>query len=291
MAGLTGLLEGAEQLRPLPAAAGRVIAMLSSDQPDLLEVAQIVRLDETLSLAVLRAANSAVYGVPGRSFDLREATVRLGVRTLSKLVLELQVAGLLKAEMSSFGLRRGALWRGALGGAIAAEGLASDHAPELRDLAFVGALFRDIGKLVIEVRHGGEYERMVATHLSAGVSFDQAERAAFGADHAEVGAALATHWGLPPRIADAVRWHHAPPPPESAGHDPLFDLVHTADLVCLWADLCVGVDGLQYRVSEHVREALSLTRRDVERRIAIVWDNLRAAEEALAPAQPERRSA
>ncbi len=31
-----------------------------------------------------------------------------------------------------------------------------------------------------------------------------------GADHAEFGALLATHWKLPPELVEAIRWHHAP---------------------------------------------------------------------------------
>ena len=101
-----------------------------------------------LSIAVLRLANSAKFGVPGREFNLREATVRLGVRSLSRIVLQQQVSGVLAGDVRAFGLRRGALWRGALAGAFAAEKLASIHAPDVQEQSFVCALLRDIGKLV-----------------------------------------------------------------------------------------------------------------------------------------------
>ncbi len=291
MAGMNRLLEGADRLRPLPMTATRVIGILTSDDPDLQEVAEIVRLDDALSIAVLRLANSAKYGVPGKEFDLREATVRLGVKPMSKLVLQQQVGNTLGGDVRAFGLRRGAMWRGALGGAFAAEKLAKLHEPELQELSFVSALLRDIGKLVLDIKHGADYERKVAEHLTPTTTFDQAERTAFGADHAEVGAALAEHWKLPPRVCDAIGNHHAPPAADERTHDKLYDIVHAADTICLWAGLAVGSDGLQYRLEPHVRESLQLSRTEAEAEITEMWANLRAAEDELKIDRGDRKVA
>ncbi len=291
MAGMNRLLEGADRLRPLPVSSARVIEILSGDEPDLHEVAEIVRLDDALSIAVLRLANSAKFGVPGREFNLREATIRLGVKSLSRIVLQQQVSTVLDGDVRAFGLRRGALWRGALGGAFAAEKLAAMHASEVKEQAFVCALLRDIGKLVLDLKHGADYERLVAEHLTPNTTFDQAERAAFGADHAEVGAALAEHWKLPPEVADAIRHHHTPPTPDDRNHSVLYDIVHGADTICLWAGLAVGSDGLQYRLAPHVRESLALTRTESENEISLMWESLRAAEDVLKIGHDDRRVA
>lgn len=291
MAGMNRLLEGADRLRPMPVTAARVIEILSSSEPDLNEVAEIVRLDDALSIGVLRLANSVKFGVPGREFNLREATVRLGVRSLSRIVLQQQVSTVLSGDVRAFGLRRGALWRGALAGAFAAEKLASVHAPQVHEQSFVCALLRDIGKLVLDIKYGAEYERLVAEHLTPNTTFDQAERAAFGADHAEVGAALAEHWKLPSCVSDAIRYHHAPPTPDKPEHNVLFDIVHGADTLCLWAGLAVGSDGLQYCFAPHVRESLGLTRSEAETEISRMWESLRAAEESLKGDSPDQRVA
>jgi len=285
------LLDGFDRLRPIPTTVTRVAGLLAEAEPDLREIAEIVRVDEALSLAVLRRANSSAYGVPGREFNLREATVRLGSKGLSKIVLEQQMSGVFDGDLAAFGLRRGALWRGAMGGALAAESLARTHAPGSEELCFVCALLRDIGKLLLDLRHGATYEAKLLEHLGPDTTFCEAERAAFGADHAQIGAAMASHWGLPARVAEAIRTHHEPPTPEDEGHDPVFDIVHAADIVCLWGGLAIGCDGLQYRLLPHVRASLRLKRETAELEITKMWTNLRVAEESLAAQQPGRQSA
>ncbi|MFT5422745.1 MAG: HD-like signal output (HDOD) protein [Phycisphaerales bacterium] len=285
------LLDGFENLRPIPITVTRVASLLAEPEPDLQEIAEIVRVDEALSLAVLRRANSSAYGVPGREFNLREATVRLGSKGISKIVLEQQMGEVFDGDLEAFGLRRGAMWRGALGGALAAESLARTHAPGSEELCFVCALLRDVGKLLLDAKYGADYETKLEEHLSPTTAFCEAERAAFGADHAEIGAAMASHWGLPARVVEAIRFHHEPPTPDTEGHDVVFDIVHAADIVSLWGGLAIGCDGLQYKLSPHVRESLKLKRETAEFEITKMWTNLRVTEEALAPHQPGRRSA
>ena len=285
------LLEGFEKLRPIPVTLTRVMGLLAESESDLQEIAEIVRVDEAISLAVLRRANSAAYGVPGREFNLREAVVRLGSKGLSKVVLEQQTLEVFDGDLDAFGLRRGAMWRGAISGALAAESLARIHAPGKEELCFVCALLRDVGKLLLDARHGAEYEPMVKPHLNKNTSFCEAERAAYGSDHAQIGSAMTAHWGLPSQVSQAIATHHEPPAPDSDGHSLIFDIVHAADIICLWGGLSIGSDGMQYRLSPHVRESLSLNSKSADLEITRMWTNLRKIEETLDPQQIERQTA
>ncbi len=269
-----------DRLPAMPAAMARAIPLLMEPDSELRELEKVIRQDEALAAAVLRLANSARYGAPGQHFDLRRAVARLGRGPLRRCILAQQMSGAVSGDNAAFGLERGAMWRSALGGAIAAEELARRHSPEDSALAFVCGLFRDIGKLAMNVHYGGGYFALVSAHERTGGSFIEAERAAHGFDHAQVGAALARRWSLPERIAKSIELHHAPPS-SAPEHDLLFDIVHAADVTCLWAGLGVGVDGLEYRLAEHVRTGLKLDRRSAERDIAMVWVALGEAEEWL----------
>jgi len=95
------------------------------------------------------------------------------------------------------------------------------------------------------------------------IPFVEAERRWLGIDHAEVGAELLRHWGLPDRLVQACRWHHDPdgaPEPSTAA-----DLVHAADALSLAAGLGVGIDGLRVRVCPGVVERQNLNLARVER--------------------------
>jgi putative nucleotidyltransferase with HDIG domain len=265
-------------LPPVPAALGRALSVLLDPASDWAALEKAVRPDPALTAAVLRLANSVRFGVPGRQFDLRASMSRLGRDNLRHCVLEQQVGGVINGANAAFGLQRGALWRSSLGGAIAAEDLARNHAPKDAGLAFVCGLLRDLGKLALDAQYGEAYWEEVSRQRTPGRPFIEAERAALGFDHSQIGAALARKWQLPERIARAIETHHAPPP-IGPDHDTLFDIVHAADVVARWAGLGVGMDGLEYTLAEHVRESLHLDRRSAERQIVLVWEKLREEEE------------
>ncbi len=285
MAGVSDLLDRIDRLPALPVTVLRLIPLLGDKETSLDQLHSIVQKDEALSMAVMKVANSAAFGAPGRTFSLRESVVRLGRRRLKALVMEQQTASLYAKAGASFGLQRGALWRGALAGAFAAEELAGEHGDVPADLAFLCALLRDVGKIVLDLQFGAGYVGRVKEELSRGLSFVEAERLAVGFDHAELGAALARRWRLPDRVADSIRFHHDPPS-DPEGQDGLFDVVHAADTLCLWAGLSVGGDGLCYRFSDRVRTSLSLDRTSADHRIVSMCDRLRQAEEELGVAVP-----
>ncbi len=290
MAGMSHI-KNFDKLRPMPIAAARVMSMLAEDEPDLQKIAEILRMDEALSFAILRLANSAKFGVPGREFNLREATIRLGAREISKLVVCQQLGDSLGVAVEAFELDRGALWRSALGGAFAAEELAKKHQQSTPELVFICALLRDIGKLVLDAAYGSKYDQQVSQDLEGSMAYDEAEKSAFGADHAEVGAALAEHWGLPSAIVSTIRRHHNPAPPESDEHSEVCDFVHAADIITLWSGLAIGADGLQYKLAPHVRSRILPDRAVAEGTIVTMWTRLQEAEDMLAPAQQGRQIA
>jgi putative nucleotidyltransferase with HDIG domain len=279
MATLSDILGSIQQLPPLPGTVARIVSMLGSGRAEPGEIERIIRQDEAISMTVLRCANSAAYGSATRVFNLKESIVRLGTQTLTHLVLEQQVSGMFGNSGTAYGLRRGALWRGALGGALAAEHVAEVVGFDDADLCFLCGLLRDIGKLAMDVHFGEPYLAQLSRHTRPNRTFVEAERAAFGTDHAEVGAELALRWSLPRRIADAIRFHHEPPPPPKA--DQLFDIVHAADIVCLWAGLSIGHDGMQYKLDERVRESLHIDRRFAEQEMTHMWSQLRELETAF----------
>ncbi len=274
MATLNDTITALERLPALPATSMQLISMLAGGgrDADLREVEKIVSHDEAVAASVLRRANSAAFGMRGRVAGLSDAVRRLGTRELCRIALETQTTGLLANAGRSYGLRRGSLSQSALGGAIAADSLVQTHGAGKsvdREIAFVAALLRDIGKLAIDMVAGPDALEKISAAADTR-PFLEYEREAFGADHATLGAMLCERWGLPEPIVHAVRGHHAPP---SNPVEPLTDIVHTADCVARWAGLGVGCDGLMYPFDAGARDRLGTTRADLE---ALVADILAA---------------
>ena len=67
----------------------------------------------------------------------------------------------------------------------------------------------------------------------------------------------------------------------------MFDIVHAADVVCLWTGLATGHDGLQYPLAPHVREEILGCRANAEKYMATMWNRLTEIEADLADATAE----
>lgn len=261
MGGLTDIAATLDRLPPLPAAATRLLQVLAAPDADLDEAVNIIRTDESLTASVLRTANSAAFGAPGRTLDLRAAVVRLGSRTVARFALELAAAPTFRDAGATYEVRRGELWRAAIGGARAAEDLAARCGAE-PERCFVAALLRDIGRLAFDqhLRDSGDG----IPRPPAGEDSLEFERRTFGVDHATLGADLASRWGLPVEVVAAIRHHHRPPARDEGG-DLVLDVVHLADAAARFAGLGLGCDGLLYPVSEAAMDRLGVDRDDLER--------------------------
>lgn len=290
MATMTSILDSLDGLASLPQTVLRVTTMLSGGKSSADEVEKVARTDEAISLAILRCANSSAFGRQGAAFTLKQSIARLGNSNLLAIVLRQKTSAMFENSGSAYGLERGALWRSATGGALTAQTIAKNANFKEPDLAYLCALLRDVGKLAFDAHFGKQYAAMVVPHINEDRTFLEAERAAFGFDHAQLGAALALRWKLPERIANSIAFHHNPPA-TAPDHDTLFDIVHAADVVCLWAGLAIGCDGMQYSLAQHVRDGLAIDRPTAENLIASTWDSLRATESLMGNPTQQRASA
>ena len=124
MAALTRILTNLERLPVFPVVAARAMHMLNAADASLASLEELIMQDPGLSSAVLRAANSAMLGVPGRTVGLRQGLSRLGTTRAIRVVSEQAVGSLLSGYGASYGLGAQDLWQAATFGAVCAELLA-----------------------------------------------------------------------------------------------------------------------------------------------------------------------
>jgi len=220
------------QLPALPQAVLKVLAILRREDASAEECAQHIVSDQAMTARTLRLANSAFYGVPGRVGTIRDAIHMLGRRTLGALLTTAAVTSQF-GRCSCPGFDFAAFWRHALGSAIAAQSLAGELGAD-EDLAFTAGLLHDIGRLALAAYFPAELGAALARARADDGPALEAEREAFGDDHAGIGAMIAAHWHFPGPVADAITQHHAP---AAAPRATLADIVHLADAIAHSLDL------------------------------------------------------
>ncbi len=248
-----------EQIHPLPEVAVRLLAAVDRDDTTVDDLATLIRQDPLLHAACLRVANSPLMGVRHTIDSVERAIALLGRRALAKLVITACAGDTLQGGSAGYRLERCDLFRHGLAAALIGERLASRLGVANPGLLYSACLLQDIGKIALDAwvaEQGGALHDLVADE----VPFPEAERLAFGVDHATVGGWLAESWSFPPALVEAIACHHHP---ERASDPTVPRIVQLCDLLSLMQGIGCGADGLAYEVPDHLLDVLGLDASEV----------------------------
>jgi len=194
------LLDRVTEVCPLPKTASRVLELTGSDRASIPEVARVIATDPALAAAVLRIANSAIYGGGGNIDRLETAVMRMGLRELHDMA----------AAMSLFAAfrNRGELLlnlhdRSVVTGAVAHR-MAKTFGGVQPNVAFTGGLLAEIGAMACLSVDGKEYSRIWAATESSLDDRNRLERDRYGGSSYLIGGRFLTRHRLPEALCAAV---------------------------------------------------------------------------------------
>ena len=196
-----------EELLALPDTAIRLNALLTDPDVSTAAIADVVGLDPALSARILRAVNSAYFGLRTRIDTISKAISIIGTSEVHSLVLAtsaVQVFDNFSSELVSME----AFWEHSVRAALAARGFAEKSLRYQREQVFLSALMHDVGQLVL-YQQLPEKAASCLQAVERGEPRERIEHALFGFTHADVGAALLERWCLPASLTEPVRYHHA----------------------------------------------------------------------------------
>lgn len=192
------------ELPVLPAPRERAVLVLMNPDASLESYLAVIEGDPSLTAAVLRAANS-VHAWPVQPVrGARDAVVRLGSTAVRNLITATLVRTAF-ASVQTAGLDTDDIWRHLLGCALLAEAQAPDE--ESAHESFTVGLIHDLGRLAMAAQAPTRYRQVVQVARD-GHDPLEAERAAFGINHAEFGLLIGERWRLPEEITVAIGTHH-----------------------------------------------------------------------------------
>jgi HD-like signal output (HDOD) protein len=227
MLDIEALTRSARHIEPLPLSVTRLAVLTVGDRWNMQEVEDVVRLDQALTLRVLRAANSAASASAKPIVTVREALVRMGMGSLLSLSTAVGVQKRMAQALPEYGLTEGELWRHSVASALAAESAQAFCATALPPEANAAALLHDLGKLVMARFLDADVLRVLAAaREEGGLSSRRAESELLLVHHGELGGLIAQQWRLPVRLVTGITHHHTP---DQAG-DIVADAVHVANM-------------------------------------------------------------
>jgi len=212
-------------LPSLPSVMRKLSALIEDPDAGARDVGQLVAEDVALSAKVLKIANSSYYGLRERCLAPQQAASVLGMKVLRNVVMQAAVMKQYEhLKSGAFDLDN--LWRHSILAAQCCQfigrkcgsriGLAADE-------LYICGLLHDLGQVVLLEALGKEYLKVVEHARSSNLEVHVAEEQLLGFSHPDVGALLASQWGLPDSVHRAIQFHHAGD--EQSEADPLVRLV------------------------------------------------------------------
>ena len=192
-------------LPPCPQVLIDIGRELKSEAPDVQKIAHLITHDAASAAMMLKTVNSPYYGLSSKARSVQQAIAYLGLNRTACLL-----AGLLlrNAFPSSSKLAMARFWDMSTEVAVIAARVARRLGCVDRGEAHTFGLFRDVGAAVLICRFD-DYALVAGRELrDSGSKVTELERERFGADHATIGARLATDWQLPEEMQEAILHHH-----------------------------------------------------------------------------------
>ena len=181
----------------LPEAAAQVLAMVQRPDCDARRLAELVRRDPAMTAHVMQIAGSPLYGAATKISSLQQAIGRVGFAAIVQVALV--VASKARVfRVAGFDAEVKAAFAHALATALYAQEIARMRRSPV-DAAFLAGLFHDFGQPVL---------MQAIIDLCEEPVDREAVIEAVEATHTVVGATLVDAWGMPPKVAEAVRRHH-----------------------------------------------------------------------------------
>lgn len=189
---------------PCPDLLTRLQQAMAHAEPDLSEVARIATSDVAMSAALLRAANSPVYGAGQPVQTLGQAMNRLGLSHTAAVMTAFLARGAMRVHSPQ--LQR--FWERAAKRAKAMAFMAERLPGVSGDVAYTYGLFCHVGMPVMAQSVRGYLGTLVEAQARIDRSFVATENANHRTDHAVVGALVSRLWRLSPSVTVAIRLHH-----------------------------------------------------------------------------------
>ncbi len=197
---------GARSIPAMPAAAQKAFQLATDPNAEAQDFVEVIEADEALSARIVKIANSVFFARGKQTTTIDDAVLAIGIEELRCL---LNASTLSDLFLSSHAYRA-QFWSNDIATAVIARQLAQRLRPDKSDLAFLGGLMHDIGKLLLIQKAPELYTKVQKLVESDGRDFYLAETDVFVFNHNEVGQLIGERWLFSPELLEIIKLHHRP---------------------------------------------------------------------------------
>jgi HD-like signal output (HDOD) protein len=192
------------RIPPRPSLLADLQRELAAEDPSLDAIGKIVASDVGMSGALLKLANSAIYGGRRKAKSVEQAILFLGINQVAAMMTGLLARQAIPANSAALA----SFWDISTRRAHAMVFLSRRLRLGEPDVAHTFGLFCDTGVPLLMDRFQDYGATYAAASLEAGRPFTALEDARHQTSHAAIGCLLARNWGLSDHVGWAILHHH-----------------------------------------------------------------------------------
>lgn len=232
--GKSAIIDKIEEIPAFPPLAMKIMEATMDEKTSAHKLAGLIETDNSLSIRLLRMANSSYYGLPYKVVSVQNALVVLGIDVVRSLVLSISLADMMAkwGEMGGFDVSL--FWLHSLACGIVARSLSQQLGYKHHEAAFTAGMIHDLGRFIMARFLPEDYQKWLQLIEDPQVDPKEAERNIYEIDHAQMGKLILESWQFPPLLKDAVSYHHDNSSELIGREDKLPAIVSAADSFC-WA--------------------------------------------------------
>lgn len=223
-----------QEFATLPPVAARVLSLLEDENIDIRDISTVVETDASLTMKLLRVANSPLYATRNEINSIHQAIITLGLNRLTNIVLGVSIFSkfLLSSQHEAAGLMENFWWHSSCTGMVA-KSLTNKVNKQFKEYEFIGGLLHKIGKLAMIQYDSKKYNKVIDLVTNHNMTDLEAEKEIFDVSHPEVGSAIAKNWKLPLELYSVITYYHDPY--KADANKGLTAIVTMSDLLCeMW---------------------------------------------------------
>lgn len=270
------MLKRFKDVKTLPNVIMKISKLISDDNSSIQEIEEVIKLDPTLVMRLLKLVNSPYYGICQKVESITKAVVFIGLKNLRSLVVVEGLKDLFKDSQKETVFSRTKLWLHCAAVGICARMITERIFQEKGDDAFLAGILHDIGMIVEDQVVQDLFLEACNVYQPGAKSIIEYENEAIGTNHCEVGYFLASEWDLPAEIREAIRDHHSVLKEGPATH--LAGVIQTAGCIVTKIDY-PAIQGIEEKLSPYLLTGINNMAEEYRTLIKDLPDEIEKAKE------------
>ncbi len=195
-------------VKTLPHVSIRLTQLVADENTSIRDLEEIIRLDPTLVLRLLRMVNSPYYGLRRKVGSIAEAVTFLGIDNLRNIVVVEAMKDIFKTgrEDERFSFRK--LWFHSAVVAVCCQMVAERVFRQKGENAFLCGILHDIGLIAAAQVEPNLFFRIWEDPTPDSSTLIAREKEVLGTDHCSLGYQLTGEWKIATPVREGIKEHH-----------------------------------------------------------------------------------